>query len=152
MIATSSPPPAKDGGLVSADLGTDLLGEKHSNVKRRLPEAGQGWPTPGAGIHKMHLISSSEAHRVCLSAVFRSRRSKNKTRTRDLSPPAFVHLQANLLVFYFNGYLDTDPRLKLDSTVFNLFIITPSSLATSMSRKSHKGKCKASNHMRRRTF
>ncbi len=85
--------------LVSADLGTDLLGEKHSNVKRRLPEAGQGWPTPGAGIHKMHLISSSEAHRVCLSAVFRSRRSKNKTRTRDLSPPAFVHLQANLLVF-----------------------------------------------------
>ena len=53
---------------------------------------------------------------------------------------------------FFNGYLGTDPRLKLDSTVFNLFIITPSSLATSMSRKSHKGKCKASNHMRRRTF
>ena len=73
MIATSSPPPAKDGGLVSADLGTDLLGEKHSNVKRRLPEDGQGWPTPGAGIHKMHLISTSEAHRVFLSAVFRSR-------------------------------------------------------------------------------
>ncbi len=62
-----------------------------------------------------------------------------------------VHLQANLLGF-FNGYLDTDPRLKRDSTAFSLFIITPSSLAASMSRKSHKGNCKASNHMRRRTF
>ena len=89
---------------------------------------------------------------MCFSLPCSDLADQNKTRTRDLSPPAFVHLQANLLVFYFNGYLDTDPRLKLDSTAFNLFIITPSSLATSMSRKSHKGKCRASNHMRRRTF